>query len=361
MFDNRKNSGYLDLTVAKSTGGCENPLKAVTISRQYCDFFSSCGLPCYGGLYGAVARLVGCRFRYSHPRMVYHPTVRSWVVDFNQSAKRATIMNVSTLAVSAIPQLTVIDGTIKTTSLDIAKIFGKFHKDVLRKIQNLNCSPEFNERNFTLVEFLDNKGEKQPSYEITRDGFAFLCMGFTGAKAAQFKEAYINAFNAMEAQLTPVQPRIGKTTVQDRTALRNAVNLLVSKAHVDYSIAYDMVNGAFGTEHIEDIPKEKLTEAVRYVHGLVGEYIPKEQVQTDYASISVSRANFMHLVSHASKLVALVDDLMPALRALRYDRMGAVVGHLIEVKSASNSFNRRFADAFAIERKEQQTFCVRQG
>jgi len=37
-----------------------------------------------------------------------------------------------------------------------------------------------------------------PMYEMTRDGFSFLVMGFTGAKAAQFKEAYIEAFNRME-------------------------------------------------------------------------------------------------------------------------------------------------------------------
>lgn len=38
-------------------------------------------------------------------------------------------------------------------------------------------------------------------YEITRDGFVFLCMGFTGSAAAQWKEKYIAAFNQMEAQL----------------------------------------------------------------------------------------------------------------------------------------------------------------
>ncbi|EGD1134269.1 Rha family transcriptional regulator, partial [Escherichia coli] len=39
-------------------------------------------------------------------------------------------------------------------------------------------------------------------YQITRDGFAFLAMGFTGKRAAQFKEAYINAFNQMEKLLS---------------------------------------------------------------------------------------------------------------------------------------------------------------
>ncbi len=50
----------------------------------------------------------------------------------------------------------------------------------------------------------DASGRKLPCYNInTRDGFQPLAMGFTGKRAAQFKEAYINAFNQMEKQLTP--------------------------------------------------------------------------------------------------------------------------------------------------------------
>jgi Rha family phage regulatory protein len=99
------------------------------------------------------------------------------------------------------PELTIIDGKIKTTSLKIAEHFGKRHERVMNAIRNLECSTEFNKHNFVLVEYKDAKGEKRPAYEITRDGFMFLAMGFTGAKAAQWKEAYITAFNRMEAEL----------------------------------------------------------------------------------------------------------------------------------------------------------------
>lgn len=88
-----------------------------------------------------------------------------------------------------------------TTSLAISNHFGKKHKDVLRAIQNLECSEEFNQRNFTPVKYKDGKGEYRPAYEITRDGFVFLCMGFTGSQAAQWKEKYIAAFNALEAEV----------------------------------------------------------------------------------------------------------------------------------------------------------------
>lgn len=88
-----------------------------------------------------------------------------------------------------------------TTSLRVAEIFGKRHDDVLKRIRNLDCGEEFNARNFADVEYLDPKGEVRPAYELTRDGFTLLVMGFTGPKALAFKIAFIERFNAMEAAL----------------------------------------------------------------------------------------------------------------------------------------------------------------
>ena len=65
----------------------------------------------------------------------------------------------------------------------------------------MECSPEFNERNFAPVGYKDAKGEIRPAYRLTRDGFAFLAMGFTGKKAAAWKERFLEAFDAMEAAL----------------------------------------------------------------------------------------------------------------------------------------------------------------
>lgn len=93
------------------------------------------------------------------------------------------------------------DGKMFTTSLTVAQAFEKEHKDVLKAISNLECSKEFNERNFAPVEYKDAKGEMRPAYRLTRDGFAFLAMGFTGKKAAAWKEKFLEAFNAMEAAL----------------------------------------------------------------------------------------------------------------------------------------------------------------
>ena len=95
----------------------------------------------------------------------------------------------------------VVNGRATTTSLKIAEVFGKRHADVIRAIKSIETPDNFNERNFALVEYTDAKGEKRPAYQITRDGFTLLAMGFTGEKAMQFKIAYIEAFNAMEEQL----------------------------------------------------------------------------------------------------------------------------------------------------------------
>lgn len=92
-----------------------------------------------------------------------------------------------------------------TTSLKIAEVFQKPHYDILKSIRSLECSKSFQDGNFSFSFYLrklpNNATKKEPMYYLTRDGFTFLAMGFTGKIAAKFKEAYINAFNEMEKKL----------------------------------------------------------------------------------------------------------------------------------------------------------------
>ncbi|ENM6787730.1 Rha family transcriptional regulator [Escherichia coli] len=111
-------------------------------------------------------------------------------------------VTMTTLPTQSHPEITIINGRVVTTSLAVANYFTKRHERVLDRIRNLECSAEFTEHNFVLSEYTDASGRKLPCYQITRDGFAFLAMGFTGKRAARFKEAYINAFNQMEKQLS---------------------------------------------------------------------------------------------------------------------------------------------------------------
>lgn len=86
-------------------------------------------------------------------------------------------------------------------SRDVAAYFEKAHRDVLRNIRELHCSAEFREREFAPFKIKDLSGETTSHVTMTKDGFTFLAMGFTGVKAALFKERYIKAFNVMEAEL----------------------------------------------------------------------------------------------------------------------------------------------------------------
>lgn len=92
-----------------------------------------------------------------------------------------------------------------TTSLIVAQVFGKEHGKVCRDIESLSCSKMFRDANFgcsLYLRDLPNGGSKQERfYEITKDGFSFLVMGYTGEKAGQFKETFIFEFNKRESLL----------------------------------------------------------------------------------------------------------------------------------------------------------------
>jgi Rha family phage regulatory protein len=121
------------------------------------------------------------------------------------------------------PTLAVIDGIPTTTSLDVARHFGKQHLHVMERIRALlpDLPPE-HQSNFRLVDYDDAKGEKRPAYNLTRDGFTLLAMGFTGARALKFKLAYIDAFNRMEAELLRRQ-RLASQEVLTSGPVRDAM------------------------------------------------------------------------------------------------------------------------------------------
>lgn len=91
-----------------------------------------------------------------------------------------------------------------TTSLVLAKAFGKQHKNVIKAIE-AKIEPAENQaryrRMFYEGIYTDKKGEQRKMYYLNRDGFTFIAMSFTGRKADEFKLKYIDAFNQMEEQI----------------------------------------------------------------------------------------------------------------------------------------------------------------
>jgi Rha family phage regulatory protein len=132
-----------------------------------------------------------------------------------------------------------------TTSLLIAEMFHKSHAHVLRDIENLDCSPEFTKSNFGLSKYKDVTGKYNPMYYITKDGFTFLVMGYRGKKAAEFKEAYIGAFNKMESILreksTSVWLEARQKGMITRKAETDVIKELVEYAKAQGSTHADML------------------------------------------------------------------------------------------------------------------------
>ncbi|WP_431429233.1 Rha family transcriptional regulator [Escherichia coli] len=170
---------------------------------------------------------------------------------FPQSTEAAIMATIPTLTQ---PEIAIVDGQAVTSSLAVANFFSKRHDDVLKKIRTLECSASFTARNFSVSDYTDCTGRKLPCYQITRDGFAFLAMGFTGKRAAQFKEAYINAFNQMEKQLS--KPAVPSDVAHNASVLYSYVSSIhqvwlqqlypmLEKAESSLAVSlYDRINDA---------------------------------------------------------------------------------------------------------------------
>ncbi|EOU2931284.1 TPA: Rha family transcriptional regulator [Escherichia coli] len=163
-------------------------------------------------------------------------------------------VTMTTLPTLSQPEIAIVDGQAVTSSLAVANFFSKRHDDVLKKIRTLECSASFTARNFSVSDYTDCTGRKLPCYQITRDGFAFLAMGFTGKRAAQFKEAYINAFNQMEKQLS--KPAVPSDVAHNASVLCSYISSIhqvwlqqlypmLAKAESPLAVSlYDYINDA---------------------------------------------------------------------------------------------------------------------
>ncbi|HDZ5297102.1 TPA: Rha family transcriptional regulator [Campylobacter coli] len=137
------------------------------------------------------------------------------------------------------------DEQVFCTSLDVAKVFGKRHDNVLADIKLIlndlreigtsndllnfqevvRISKTTNPKNGKLV------SRKMPIYNLTRDGFSLLAMGFTGKKALRFKIAFINAFNEMERiiknQYTPKLKNYNKYKIPNTPYKENIIKAIM--------------------------------------------------------------------------------------------------------------------------------------
>lgn len=114
-----------------------------------------------------------------------------------------------------------------------------------------------------------------------------------------------------------------KTSVDNRTPLRDAVNMLVSKKHLMYPEAYAMIHQRFNVESIEELDSSQIPQAVEYIHRVVleGEFIGKQEKKTN--ELSAKEANsLVWLWDYANRSQALFRELYLALKQIQSNYSG---------------------------------------
>jgi Rha family phage regulatory protein len=106
------------------------------------------------------------------------------------------------------------NSVLTTTSKIIADVFGKPHRSVLKAIKDIDCSDEFSLHNFMRSEYKTERGKTYSCYNITEQGFYFLCMGFTGKKAAKWREEFISEFGRLRNGSLRIDQRMNEIAIR---------------------------------------------------------------------------------------------------------------------------------------------------
>lgn len=168
----------------------------------------------------------------------------------------------------------VIEGRPVTSSRIVAEYFGKRHTDVVRAIDDLiEKKQEFQVlRNFAryseTVKLNDQGATRQvTAYWMDRKGFSILAMGFTGAKALDFKCAFYDEFERMEKALHPTCPVAATQTIDaaQQLAVRNAVARRAKNVAVHYQTLYRALYDRFQIPRYTELLRSDFDDAIRFI------------------------------------------------------------------------------------------------
>lgn len=150
-----------------------------------------------------------------------------------------------------------------------------------------------------------------------------------------------------------------KTTVDDRTGLRNAVNMLVSKKGLIYSDAYHLIHQRFNVESIEDLTLEQLPQAVEYVHKIIleGELItdpelPSSEKKFSFEFTEYELQQLIWLWFAFKRGVGTFQYIEKAFKTLGSNMSGQIYGQAYEYLSVLRSTNKilkRITQEFEID------------
>ena len=214
--------------------------------------------------------------------------------------------------------ITDIHGQPWLRSPQIAEALGYAQANRISDLYNRNAD-EFTDSMTQVIE-LPTAGGKQQVRVFSLRGCHLLGMLARTKVAKEFRRWVLDVLEK-EVSGSPSP----KTTADERTGLRQAVSALVGKCGIDYGSAYNMVHQRFGVAAIEDIPADKLNDAVQYVHtlnlhsGLNGEVLDRLPEKLQAQKIAIDERTLIsigRLLLYAQEQRCFVSRYLPAFENL---------------------------------------------
>lgn len=161
----------------------------------------------------------------------------------------------------------VIEGRPVTSSRIVAEYFSKKHSDAVRAIDSIIAKkPELlASRNFAQwseeVEIGSGAKRTVTGYWMDQKGFCILAMGFTGAKALEFKCAFYDEFERMKHELeapTTITPA-------EQRAIQVAVAARAKKTAANYQTIYRAIKARYQIARYDQLPRTQLEDCLDFI------------------------------------------------------------------------------------------------
>ena len=183
--------------------------------------------------------------------------------------------------------MTTMSGTMEAeqrmTSLDIAQVTGKMHKDVLKAIRNMEPAwLKVNGRHFALVDYKDSKGELRPCYSLTKTECLYIATKFNDEARARL----VKRWYQLECEQLGVKMEEQKLLVTEREIMLKSDEIrrgLIAGENADADGCYTVSQLAEMMEiTVKELNKRLVAEGVQFRNG--GRYmLTKEYEGRGYA------------------------------------------------------------------------------